>query len=1161
MADRLAIAMVLAWGAAFAAEAEGPPAAHTPLRTLDLQLATPHLPLLKRHARGELKAFFLTPAGHTLAHVREFVQRADIAADYFAVARPEPPADGQSADHLAELQKKIASFAPQVLVTLGIPWHAGLKAQLAGELLGRVRDGMGAVLVVRDPKDEPELAAALAGLRELAEPPLPSAAVSVPPVRRYALGKGRVALVVCPWRDDGDAGAAALGEWATLRLLRETARVAELRWRGFEYSYAFLADLARWAAGQDTPIVVTEAALKGNVVAVGVRNAGGKAKALVQVTLRSRRWEVRTDGAATVDLPEGESQHLVTLGKAPDSGPLGIEVHVRDGDGRTVAFGTAGASAYGAVTMKVAPQPSAYQPAEQPGACIVELAGATPGGRLEVSVLDRFGRLVARSVHDVRLTNGRGQAGSMLREVRALDPYHEVVARFYSAEEPPRLLAEATADLFLLPPRSPAGQGFALGVWGAARRDPLHLQGLLAATHDGGLTLHSGSDDDAVLYATGGVKAATVELPVAKDLAAADGAKADWQKQAREQFDSGARLIALGGERRVPEGLAGHPQVLAAFREWLKPRYADIAELNRAWGAQFADFAQVVPRERRDPGTSPNVAPWLEFRLFLGEWVGERYLKAPAAWAAEIAPELAVGEWATAEPSDAWPVDWSRYATCCRGTVAAGGRQGVLEELFRCFAPGARFGVRLDQPVRAPDAPARLAPWLALLNGGSLCWAGDLRDVATPDLRPAAAYATLAKEEFRDLTEGIDRLILASAFAADKIAIGYSYPSWLADSAALARGAKTLVEELGFQHDLVTMDDVAAGRLEKDGYRLFLLEQASCLSSEQAEGVKRFAEAGGVVLCLGRNGWRNLRGTPHPEGCLLDPLAGVDTAQATPLGKTMAASPGGPSLTLDVALAGVQAKDASVLAGVSVEGKDLPVWTVRDAGKGKVYWLNARLALDGGHAVQRAQWELLDHVVAMAGVKPRCRLFQGGQPVFGAETWYYESPSKRTLIVARHVSPRMEGHANVRFDRKAHVYELRTHRYFGETDQIQDTFPEGTVRLYALTDCKLQKPMAKAEEGRHEPGSAVRVQCHMLTYGKEVEVDLVPYRLQVFDASGRELAAYRRVVLAPGGKHTFELPLALDHPPGRQSVVITDPFTGQEARAYFLVAKVEEKKR
>ena len=35
--------------------------------------------------------------------------------------------------------------------------------------------------------------------------------------------------------------------------------IPELRWRGFEYGYARLGDLIRWAAGRESPVAVAAA--------------------------------------------------------------------------------------------------------------------------------------------------------------------------------------------------------------------------------------------------------------------------------------------------------------------------------------------------------------------------------------------------------------------------------------------------------------------------------------------------------------------------------------------------------------------------------------------------------------------------------------------------------------------------------------------------------------------------------------------------------------------------------------------------------------------------------------------------------------------------------------------------------------------------------------
>lgn len=1164
---RLQVSAVLI-GLALATQGAQPPdqaALDAQFKALDPKFVTPHLPLLKRHAKGEVKAFFLVPADITLGHIREIVQRADIVAEYAAITRVNAPAGALHPADLAEFQKKLQAGAPQVLFSLGIQWNNGLTPPLARELLDRVRGGMGAVVQVRDLKDEPELAAAIAGMKELDAPPLPAVAVAMPAVRRFALGKGRLALLLSNWSDTGDAGEAALGDWATLRLARDTTRIGEWRWRGFEYSYAFLADVVRWAAAQEGPVTVTNAALKSDTVLVTLNNAGEKAMTRVYVTLRSRRWEVRTQGEVQAELLPGESRHLVTLAKAPDGGPLAIEVHVRASDGRTIAFGSVGASAFEAVRLRVIPQ-APFGPAEKPGACVVEIEGSVPGGRLEVTTLDRFGRAVDRRDHVVRLEGGKARVASLLRGSRAPSVYHEVVARFSSADAPERLLAEASADVFLLPSQPPYADAFSLGVWGAPERSTLMLQAILPALRELGLTLHNRCDNDLALYASGGLKAACIPSNIGKE---------EWQKRARAQYDTGARFIGIEEPRLMVNSLESAPQALNGFREWLRKQYADIAELNRAWRANFADFAQVVPKKRQELGNSATLAPWLDFRMFIGEMLAEQHLKSPADWAAEIAPDLSVGEWALTEPSDAWPVDWSRYAKCYRHAARAGERQGVLEDLFRSFAPDSRLGATLR--AGADGTPA-LDLWLTLLAGGSLAWFKPMFNdgsrggaVLTSDQRPTAELAALARDVFPDLTGGLDRLLLASKFSPDPIAVAYSYPSWLADPEALARAAKTIVEELGFQHLFVTMDDVAAGRLEKDGFKLLIIQQASCLSKEQVEGVKRFVEAGGILLCIGRAGWRDLHGAPHAEGCLLDSLTGVDTSKAAPLGRTLATPAGEPALTLAVADSGVVAKEATVLAtvaldpvgGASAPRVALPIWTVRDLGRGKVYWLNALVGTGGPQDVRKSQWDIFDHVIAMASLRPRCRFYADGEPIYDGETWYYETPSGRTLLIAHYFNRKLPGPVTARLQRKGIIYELVTKRLVGDSETIHDTFPEGSVRVYAILDYRCTGIAAKAEEARLNPGEVARVKCTIKIASKEPDkaADLHPIRLRLLNPGGAEVPGFRKVVLARDGEATADFPIPLDAQPGTHYVHALDVISGQETRATFTVLRPDARAR
>ncbi|MCX5759852.1 MAG: beta-galactosidase [Candidatus Hydrogenedentes bacterium] len=55
---------------------------------------------------------------------------------------------------------------------------------------------------------------------------------------------------------------------------------------------------------------------------------------------------------------------------------------------------------------------------------------------------------------------------------------------------------------------------------------------------------------------------------------------------------------------------AGDPYAVKDFQKWLANRYADVAALNKTWGAQFAGFDAVKPFLRKD---APNDRAWLDF--------------------------------------------------------------------------------------------------------------------------------------------------------------------------------------------------------------------------------------------------------------------------------------------------------------------------------------------------------------------------------------------------------------------------------------------------------------------------------------------------------------------------------------------------------------------
>jgi len=1182
-----------------AGETVGPAMMDAQFKTIDRSFTTRSLPLLKNSAGGTAKVYFMTPADSTLGHVREISQRGDMDYEYFALGKIQVPADTLNFRDVSDFRKDFHSRDSEVLVSLALNWTAGLNPELIRELLDRGRGGMGLVMMARDLEKQPELKAALEQATPLEGEPLPCVAVPVPKVLRFQLGEGRVAIVVCAYSSYRDGGEGALGQWDKVARKDGVSAISEPGWRGFEYSYAWLAQLIQWAARRDSAITISSAEWKGQAVNITLQNAGEPSTGTLTVTARGRRWEVAAQGRAEATLPKGVSEQLVTLDQPMVGGPFAWEIQLHSSEGKLLAFGSAGAKAAEPVKLRIVGAPL-YRRAGDPGFLAIEAIGEPLSGTLAVQARDRFDRLVFSERREVQLAGGKAEVSIPLETIRAVGSYFEISAEFTpnGATHP---IARVTEPLFLLPDQPEDLGRFVLGVADGAERRALHIQATLSTVQNLGFGQMTHGYYDPLLFSKGLKKSALVGLsptrnnryavtgeaqkldgdalimhpPLLPSEAAIEATTKKWQETARKAWETGAWHLTLDDERRMSGDFDLNPQTLAGFREWLRKRHADIGELNRVWGQNFPSFDAVVPSRKEDIIDKPNVAPWLEFRIYIGEVLGEYFMKKPSEWATEIAPGLSVGEAGIYEPSALWPIDWSRYAKFYTYTQRYGDTQGVLEDLFRSFAPATRHGKWTGYGMRKISDSERLAPWRSLLNGGSSAWYWAMTDtgywnygVSTSDQRPTEGYATLAREEFPDLTGGLDQIFLASQFTDDRIAVSYSHPSWLADSAALGAAAKRTIQELGLQFRYINVEDLPDGILEKDGIRFFVLQEVSCLSKSQAEALQKFAAAGGIILCVGKNGWRDLHGAPHAGGSLLDPLLGMDTRNAQPLKRTVAADFEKQKIQIEAALTAVNVAGANVLASAGVDGVTIPVLTMNEVGKGKVFWLNSSLrgrailragddveaGNDGASALMNltdSRLLLFEHIIAAAKITPRAHFVVEGKPVFQNETWYYQSPSGRSRFVAHHLKLEEDKPVRVIFDRKAHIYDLRTGKYFGFTSEIEDDFPAGRMKVYALLDEAINAVSAVSEKDQYRRAEVARVDCIIQAGNRPADLNAI--RVNVTDAGGGDLPAFRSTQVAREGKLQINLPLALDEPLGKHTVRVTDAISRIEAEAEFEV--------
>lgn len=1196
--------------------------------TLDLTYQTPHLPFLKDAAREPVKVLFLSPANQTLGHVREIVQRTDIDCDYFAI-----PVEGKVPDEkeLTEFTKKFAAARPDVLVVLGIDGDIGLGKLLLDEVFKRVQAGLGFVAYARnaDLKNDPTYKEHLTGLNEIKDSALPACAVSLPILRRFQVGQGRVALLVGDSNSYRDNLAVLLRGWTQINTGPTAQEVSEFHWRGFEYTYAALGQMIQWAGAKDSPVVITDATWDGTKLQIGISNTGTTVAADLRVTIRNRRWESHSLAPSHVELSQGKRMAQIALDTPLEAGPLAAEITLRNEAGKILAFASAGISPVAATSVMVTPS-DIYGTAGQPVLCAIHLAHTTNSPEradLKISLVDSLRRLVYRGgLTNVTLNQ------TLKIEIPVPLPqgaYHELIAELWSNVETNRRLAEAVANVYLIPLTPDYETGFALGVFGAPERDPLHIQALFSTALSAGWTLHSHSFYDPLAYSTGltltrddRIVAPGSHHPHSKDrFALTGGAKLDkpnlmmepalvptpealarvknaFQAEVLTNLACGKQTILIDDEREINEDYDFNPQTLTAFRQWLASRYGTIAALNQTWETNFSDFASVFPQKRSAMPDWPhvrNLAPWLEFRLFIAEVLGEYYIKLPSEWATEISPAVAIGEFGIYPPNGFgrnYPVDWSRYARWYRRTTTYPNLGNLLGDYYRAFAPTSIRGPWTGYFMWAILKPGRrIAPWTALFNGEHWCWYWELRSpglqgyaMTTSDQRLTKAYADFARDEAPDLTGGIDKLVFNSRFVDDGIALAYSFPSLLRHPDGLVNGQRDTLKEIGLQYTFMTMDDIATGKLKSAGYKMLVAAELTCLSEKQAQAIRLFVEDGGTLLAMGRLGGYDLHGAPATTNPLAD-LAGLEMNGAAPVTNAVDAIYEGDNLPVFLSYKGVTTQDATVLASTMLDGKPLAVFTRVKRGQGQVYWLNAspssqaeffaqaaaqiakaakdKAAPDAtlkdkteieakAKAAFLANSRFISAVSHSAGLQPKCRFVKDGQPFIDhpSEAWYYQSPSLRSWFIGRYVFTNVT--LDVKFQNPAYVYDLRAHRYLGQTATVTQDFKPGEMHVYALLDYQVTGLQATLSTAQAKRGDKLRLTC-VVTAADGKQPDLHVLRVRRVGPDGAALPVLNKVLLAPEGKAELDIPLALNEPLGRQTVSVLDVISGSTATATFNV--------
>lgn len=323
--------------------------------------------------------------------------------------------------------------------------------------------------------------------------------------------------------------------------------------------------------------------------------------------------------------------------------------------------------------------------------------------------------------------------------------------------------------------------------------------------------------------------------------------------------------MGLGDETRVGSGreVCWSEHTLNAFRSELKVRYGTAVKLNEAWKTQFKEFSDAVPWRIEEAIKRPdNLAPWLEFRLFMAGAFADLFKKFSRE-CREAAPDVVVGGANPFAPT-------IQRLTFFPDLFEAVDFASVYPRFFdraRCFIRNMRTTTIWTGYERSHQRMENEV-WLTLAYGGTMVgWFGVDRTfygslTGTFGLSDRARWIKAINE---GVNEGTGKLLLQGEVEPAPVAILLSKSSLLAYTAAgLAANPQSkpevhtwsfesyreayirLLNAAHVQYDYVTDKQIAAGLPAQ--YRVLILPRSVAVSDVCVREIQKFALSRAVIL-------------------------------------------------------------------------------------------------------------------------------------------------------------------------------------------------------------------------------------------------------------------------------------------------------------------------
>ncbi len=697
------------------------------------------------------------------------------------------------------------------------------------------------------------------------------------------------------------------------------------------------------------------------------------------------------------------------------------------------------------------------------------------------------------------------------------------------------------------------------------------------------------------------------------------------RKTARDQRPYGILAHTLGDENYMsawrPDGrYLDHPKVWEKFRIFLRTLYPDIEALNDQWETSFADWDAIYfESEKQMLRSLDNPSAWVDMRFFIeAAYAGVHHRMRTAIQ--EEHPGVMVGFDGAEEYSSYDGYDWWLLApgmdmlNVYHNYLIPGkySKKMFNGEAAQSFGPDARMkGCWINNTDLRYGS--HYTTWYLLLNGWNSVWWWNATFLHPANgalkwnMQPTTIVEGMARAA-REVKQGPATLIAHATKQVDPIAVHYSSANWhgstiecgngkhinnlglsrdkwMAPSlirdqeqkdlwgtitpkghyAAASKSFYMLLHDMGYQPRTMARQEIEQDELIKAKIKMLVLPFVVSLSDTEAQKIRAFVEAGGMIVADYRCGLRDMHGRARETG-VLDDVFGIKRASPLVTRKRQTVvfnrTDSGLGATLESVFHEAIVADTANSYGFHDDGTPALFIHFREGGVKAIYlnfdlYAYEQMRREGR---ERDLRETLRYILMSpyGGTGSQIEApfvveHEHGHPIDrttvtrlrDGRTWYYG------VLPDFFPYDKSPAAVSLPFPDGRHVYDVRAKRYLGAGGKIVDVLRAGRPKMYAVLPYEVAGVSAQAPT-RSKRGDPIDVTIQV--EGGAPKPGPHAVRVAVSHPDGVMPEYWPRTIYLPAGEGSYQFTPALNAPTGPWQITVTECVSGRQARA---VVKIE----